>query len=75
MNFKQLAELEPNWDSYGAPRIDQRCIAKAREVYYAIRDDRLQVVPCSDGGVQLEAHYGGLDIEITISPASSGDER
>lgn len=68
--FAELAKLEAGWDSYGAQRIDLGCLQRAQEMFYSLRG-RWSVVPCSDGGVQLELHQDGLDIEIEIRRASS----
>lgn len=74
-DINALADLEPNWDSYGAKAIDVRCIVKAREIAQAIHlYDGYSVVPTCTGGVQLERHMDGLDIEILIEVAE-GYER
>lgn len=65
---EMLRKLAPNWDSYGAPAIDERCIEKAFAIWRQLSGD-WQVVPCTDGGVQLEQHRDGFDIEITVSRA------
>lgn len=65
---KMLRDLKPNWNSYGAPAIDERCIQKAYELWRQLAGE-WQVVPCTDGGVQLEQHRDGFDIEITVSSA------
>ena len=71
---KALAEIEalrnlgPSWDSYGAPPINRAAINKAVDLKRGL-SGRWSVVPCSDGGVQLEQHDGGFDIEITIRAA------
>jgi len=66
-----LKNLEPNWDSYGAPKIDADCIAWVRARLYAdpyLRE--FDVIPCVDGGVQLERYSDWLEIEISVSPGS-----
>jgi hypothetical protein len=63
-----LRNLQPNWDSYGAPAIDERCIQKAYWLWRQLSGE-WQVVPCSDGGVQLEQHRDGVDVEIRVSAA------
>lgn len=67
--------LPPNWDSYGAPMIDRYAITKAQWLLVALRTlvppVRWTAVPCPDGGVQLEHHAGGIDIEIRVSNAGS----
>lgn len=59
----ELGNLPPNWDSYGAPEIDKKCIDRARRFF-----DFMSIVPCSDGGVQVEVHGGGVDMEIEFKP-------
>lgn len=58
---------QQGWDTYGGKPISEKCIAKAKEMAWALLSYRLQAVPCSDGSVQLELHRDGLDIEILIS--------
>lgn len=60
-----LAALKPGWDSYGACAIAPDAIRAARVMLSAP-----SVVPCSDGGVQLEWHRDGFDIEIRIPPSA-----
>lgn len=55
----QLGNLKPDWDSYGAPAISKDAIATL---------EHFAVVPCSDGGIQLEVHRDGFNIEIEIAP-------
>ena len=68
----ELLSLQENWDSYGAPPVASRNVQTALEVLSDImRDDTPmpQVIPTSRGGVQLEWHTRGIDLEIeTISP-------
>lgn len=54
---EQLLALEANWDSYGAPMIASAAIATV---------ERFATVPTSEGGIQLEIHKDGYDIEILI---------
>lgn len=65
-----LRELKAGWDGYSAKPIDPRCIDRAAVLWGQVSGD-WQVVPCADGGVQLEQHRDGLDIEITVSPMSA----
>ena len=59
--FQRLLALPDNWDSYGAPKIDPATVERARAWL-----DGGNVVPCSDGGVQLEWHSEGVDVEVTF---------
>lgn len=70
-NHKELRDLKPGWDSYSAKAIDSRCIEKAFELWRGLGGVNWSVVPCSDGGVQIEQHKDGIDIEIRVSPASA----
>jgi hypothetical protein len=53
----ELRRLKAEWDSYRGRPITEEAIAALGSFY---------VTPCSDGGLQLEAHQGGFDIEIVI---------
>jgi riboflavin synthase alpha subunit len=55
-----LLALEEDWDSYGAVSI----AVTALETLAGF-----SVVPCSSGGIQLEVHRDGYDIEIEIDAA------
>lgn len=66
--LRQMRHMEPNWDSYGAAPIDPRAVDRAILMLDSLAGD-WQPVPCSDGGVQLELHDDGFDIEITIRAA------
>ena len=62
-----LLELPRNWDSYGAPRIAPQNIREALWFTKNImRPDAQapQVVPTVRGGVQLEWHTDGVNVEI-----------
>ena len=62
MGTKQLSELavlEADWDGYGAPPLGRKAIETAGAI---------QFVPMSNGGVQVELHAGGAEIEIEIEP-------
>ena len=55
---KKLIALQSNWDSYGASPISIEALKTV---------GLFAVVPCSNGGVQLEIHRNGYDIEIEIT--------
>lgn len=63
--FQSLLDLQPNWDSYGAKRINPACVQKAYEIWRQLAGIWLPV-PHSDGTVGLEQHQGGFDIEIDV---------
>ncbi len=79
----RLLTLPDGWDSYGARSVDPACVKTAIEIALDIMHDRTPrptIVPTSSGGVQLEWHTRGIDLEIEIrSPfrisASFEDQR
>jgi hypothetical protein len=64
-----LRDLKKGWDSYGAPPIEEGCIQKAYELWRCLPGEWV-VVPYPDGGVQLDQHRDGFDIEIVVSSYS-----
>ena len=68
---KELLKLPEGWDSYKAKRIEADAVLAAIEVLLEIMSDDAEipsVVPLNDGGVQLEWHPGGYDLEIVCRP-------
>lgn len=66
-----LLKLPRNWDGYGADPIHPRCKAMVLDVLdRVVQEDTPppSVVPTRPGGVQLEWHTNGIDLEIEISP-------
>ena len=68
----ELLELAPDWDTYGAYPISPNHINTALDLLVAVmRDDTPAptVVPTNRGGVQLEWHTRGIDLEVeTLAP-------
>jgi hypothetical protein len=60
--WDKLRALKPGWDSYGAPPISPDAIASARAWLAGV-----QIVPTSHGGVQLEWHRHGVEVEVEFS--------
>jgi len=69
---QHLMALRPNWDSYGSRPIEPN------SVFYALEFLRTsmtqegkapQIVPTSKGGLQLEWHANGVDLEVDVDPA------
>lgn len=58
-----LAELEENWDSYGSAPISLFAIVAAKQIASG-----WCAVPLNGGGVQLEVHVPGGELEIEICP-------
>jgi hypothetical protein len=73
-NLLAMFELEPNWDSYQAAPVEKKSIESAVSLLLATMDQDSPppaVVPTSVGGVQLEWHQGGVDLEIEVRPTGS----
>ena len=65
-----LLHLPPNWYSYGARPVEERNIAVALELLIRIMQDDTpspSVVPTTTGGVQLEWHLQGVDLEVEVA--------
>lgn len=54
-----LGRLKKNWDSYGAVPIAIASI---------VTIESISIVPTSIGGLQLEIHKDGFDLEMEVSP-------
>lgn len=73
MNLKKLSH---GWDSYSAPRIDLDAMGFALIVLNNIMESNTplpQVVPSSVGGIQLEWHERGIDLEIHVTGPYEGE--
>jgi hypothetical protein len=72
--LNHLLTLPPNWDSYGGKCIYLDDVLRALRLLAAVMGDRTpppQIVPTSKGGVQLEWHEQGIDLEIEVATGSS----
>lgn len=73
-NICALGDLPQNWDSYGARPIDPSvALAAIRFLSDVLPADTPppQIVPTSRGGIQLEWHCNGVDLEIDVrTPAT-----
>ena len=56
---ERLLALEANWNSYGALPIAPSAVATV---------EQFATVPTNHGGINLEIHRNGYDIEIEIGP-------
>jgi hypothetical protein len=66
-----LLNLPENWDSYGAPRISAECVMAAFSLVLSNvvhETPAPQFVPTSRGGIQVEWHIGGVDLELVFDP-------
>jgi hypothetical protein len=66
----KFAKMPQGWDSYDAPPIRRDAGLFALEILHSIMRPRTpvpQIVPSSVGGVQLEWHQHGIDLELHIT--------
>jgi hypothetical protein len=62
----KLRRLGPDWNSYGSPPISEAAIQSVRSL--------TNIIPASEGGVQMEWHTNGYDIELVFAKDGSGIE-
>lgn len=69
--LQRLSVLPANWDSYGGAPISDAAVVGAINTLAQVLSQHSSVpiiVPTSAGGVQLEWHRQGVDLEIEIGP-------
>jgi hypothetical protein len=69
--LRGFATLPEGWDSYGAKSIEPHVVDAAIELLRRIVQHNTlkpSVVPTNCGGIQIEWHIQGLDIEIEMTP-------
>lgn len=70
----ELGNLPPDWNSYGARPIDPETAVSATMIMLNVMsagDPQPAAVPTSRGGVLLEWHEGGIDLEVDVRSPSS----
>lgn len=68
-----LVDLPPNWNGSASAPVEPRLAEVAvNEVLALVMPDDAaplpQIVPCVDGGLQLEWHRAGWDVEVQLTP-------
>ncbi len=64
----ELAELECNWDSYGAIPLTKEALSAAREAVKVVSPLPHHVAPTGKGGVQLEWYFNSVEMELEFYP-------
>ena len=70
-SLEDLSSLEPGWDSYHALPTAPESIESALGFLASVLSPDSTppaVVPLADGGVQLEWHRAGLEVEVAFAP-------
>ncbi len=65
-----LLDLPEGWNSYAAKPIEPRNAVRAVELLFQLKEIGAPppvVVPTAPGGIQLEWHANGIDIEVYIN--------
>jgi len=69
--FADLRALPQNWDSYGGKPTSYTALNRGLRLLDWVMEPSASapsVVPLSNGGLQLEWHRGGHDLEIIVNP-------
>jgi hypothetical protein len=72
-SLEAMTKLEKDWDTYGAAPINKRCIEKAYRMLN-VMPGTWMATPTVDGGVMLEQHEDGFDMQLEISSAETREE-
>jgi hypothetical protein len=66
----QYLSYSENWNGYGEKAITGQAVARTVNLLtqLAMEGPEPVVVPMSDGGIQIEWHCGGTEIEIEVPP-------
>lgn len=73
LRLERLSRYEHGWDGYDAAPPSSSVIAYARSILQSAMSPRSpapSIVPMAEGGLQLEWHRGGFDIELAIFTTS-----
>jgi hypothetical protein len=72
-SLRDLLQLHRNWDGYGANEVQEHIAQKAFWLLVEVMENDSPapgVVPLSDGGIQLEWHRHGQNLEIEFPVAA-----
>jgi hypothetical protein len=87
-SLHRLTSLSLGWDSYGAKPLNPSAVRRTLNLLPLLLPEGAPepaVVPTRDGGIQLEWHRRGIDLEVKVPPtgpvsyfiadAGTGEER
>jgi len=67
--IKELTSLEIGWDGYNGVPVSQKLADIASNLLKELPNENWQLVPGSDGSIQIEIHKKYYSIEIDITHA------
>ena len=70
--LNSLLDLDENWDSYGAHRVNVEAVFATIQVLASVLQEDTPLptfVPTPSGNVQLEWHESGIDLEVEVHPS------
>lgn len=73
--ISQLTELAAGWNSYASREVQADMAMETVRFLATVAYPGIAapaIIPLADGGLQVEWHRGGLDVEITFSDEGSG---
>ena len=65
----ELRRLPVGWNSYRSRQVTEAAVQTTN----VLLTEEPSIMPCSDGGIQLEWHTKGIDFEFRISPDGGED--
>jgi len=71
LKLNELLDLPHNWDTYGADRINVNSTIFIFEMLVELISKGIPqpaIVPITEGGVQMEWHINGANLEISMQP-------
>ncbi len=71
-SLQRLADLPPGWDSYGAKPLAATAVRRLLNLAPVLLPPdgpEPTVVTTRSGGIQLEWHKGGVDLEVEVPPS------
>lgn len=74
---KRLAELsllDKDWDTYGGKPMHPDAVEGMLAFLRAIVEGTANLVPTSDGGVDIEVYQHGFEIDVGLVPHAGDDE-
>lgn len=69
----EILDLQENWDSYGARPVEHDSAARVLDTLAVTMPEDgppPSLVPTAQGGIQVEWHINGIDLEVEFEPDS-----